>query len=138
MPFAGMTASARGWARCAEQTSRRLEQLDRVARRVFAQDLLTAGSGDDVVAEADALVLQLDDERAEVVHREDESIPAARLGLAAVRHGPRGRRPRAGQPERQIVARHDRHIRPELLPEREAEVLRIECDRSEEHTSELQ
>src|SRR5258706_13395866 len=95
----------------------RLEQLDHIARRILAEDLLAARTFDDVVAEFDALTAQVTDLCREIFHLENETIPATGFGLAPVGHGARGRGLRARDPQRQIAMGQDRHGGPELLAE---------------------
>ena len=59
-----------------------LEELDYVARRVLEEDLLSAGSGDDVVAEWDAGVPEPVHLGGEVAHDQVDPVPPARPGSA--------------------------------------------------------
>src|SRR4051812_27761151 len=70
-----------------------LEQLDEIARRVLEQNLLTAATGDDLVAEVRTGRVQLGDEALEIVDVELDTVPATRLWQGSVRHrlaGPTG------------------------------------------------
>src|SRR5207249_4235117 len=67
--------------------ARRLEQFDRIARRVVDQDLLAADAGDDLVAEFSARVAQGRDQPLEIGYFDREAIPATWLGPAPVGHG---------------------------------------------------
>src|SRR5215203_2086972 len=72
-----------------------LEELDRVARGVFEQDLPAAGAADDVVAERQAGGPQPLDLGRDVVDDEVDAVPASRLRGAAVWHRAAGRALRA-------------------------------------------
>ena len=50
-------------------------------------DLLAAGTGFKVVAETDALVFEFGDARGQVLHVEDDAVPAAGFLVAAVGEG---------------------------------------------------
>lgn len=63
-----------------------LEQLDRVAGRVFDQDLLAANPGHDLVAEMRSGAAQPLHQRIQVIDLQREAVPAAGLLLGAVRH----------------------------------------------------
>ena len=59
---------------------RRLEQLDRVARRVLDEDLLAADAGDDLVAKPRPAIPQLRDQRLEVADIEAEVARLRKAG----------------------------------------------------------
>src|SRR5262245_32262975 len=107
---------------------RRLEQLHHVPRRVLAENLLAAGTRDDLVAERDASRAQVGDGLRDIAHLDDEAIPAAGFRLAAIRHRARGGRAGPRDPQCESIAREDRDVRAELLLHREAEMLRVERD----------
>src|SRR3954469_1242284 len=75
----GRTTATISSPRCGDGARRSdaggLEQLDQVARRVLDEDLLAAGSADDLVAERDALGLQPFDLTREVVKDEVDPVP---------------------------------------------------------------
>ena len=60
----------------------RLEQLDQVARRVLDEDLLPAGTGDDVVAERHAFGPQAGDLGVQVGRKEVNPVPPPGPGRA--------------------------------------------------------
>src|SRR5918996_1614056 len=106
--------------------TRRLEELDRVAGGIFEQDLLPSRAGDDVVAEVHPFGSETLDLGRDVVHHELESVPAARLRLAAVRHGPPGRAGRAAEQQSQVAPEDVSEGRYRVGAEGEAEALRVE------------
>jgi hypothetical protein len=63
-----------------------LEQLNGIAGRILEQDLLSANSLNNFVAETDAALSEQLDSVGDVVHLYDESVPSAWFGLRAVRH----------------------------------------------------
>src|SRR5262245_27001474 len=117
-------------ARYSEATSPlpRLKQFHHVSRRVLAQYLLPARTGDDVIAKLRANAPHLVDQFRKILRLDDEPVPAAGLGLAAVRHRTRGRGARPRDPQSEIIAREDRDVRAELLLHRKAEPLCVERD----------
>src|SRR5437588_3971680 len=105
------------------------EQLDRVAGRVLDQHLAAARPGDRLVAEGGTGGTQPLDRGVEILDLDDQPVPAARLGAAAIRHRTGRGGQRAGEPESQVVALDDGHGRavPLLFPE--AELVDVEGDR---------
>jgi uroporphyrinogen III methyltransferase/synthase len=67
-----------------------LKELDGVARGVVEHDLGAAGTPDDLVPEPEPRAAKALDFGSDVVHHELDTVPPARLGLAAVGHGPSG------------------------------------------------
>src|SRR5690242_11873257 len=65
----------------------RLEQFHRVSRWIVQQDLLSTGSGRDVVAEFDAGLAKSGDLAGQIVGLQDDAVPTARLRLATIGHG---------------------------------------------------
>src|SRR5690349_17182519 len=108
-----------------------LEQLDRVTRGVFDQDLLAADAGDDVVAEADAGLAQTLDGRLDVGHLEREAVPAAGLGHRPVGHRRAAARAAAGgaQDEPQVAVGEHRERRRRAHDLLEPELAAVEGDR---------
>src|ERR671919_335019 len=90
---------------------------------------LRAGSasraGDDVVAEVHPFGSETLDLGSDVVHNELDSVPAARLRLAAVRHGPPGRAGRAAEQQSQVAPEDVSEDRYRVGAEGEAEALRV-------------
>src|SRR3954451_20474312 len=105
-----------------------LEELDRIACGVVYEDLLPAGAGDDVVAEAEPRLAEPRDLALDVVDDQVDPVPAAWLRDTAVGHGAAGgaRRPAQQQPQRPAhdVGERRRVARAQLKPE----VLRVEAD----------
>lgn len=64
-----------------------LEELDGVAVRVFDLDLPASGAGLHLVAEGNSGCLELLDGGGKIFDLEEDSVPAAGLLRAAVRHG---------------------------------------------------
>ena len=64
----------------------RLEELDRVARRVVEQNLAAAPPNDDVVTEASPSLPERLDVALEVCDLDLETIPAPGLGTTAIKH----------------------------------------------------
>jgi hypothetical protein len=64
----------------------RLEQLDRIARRVLEQDLPDAHAGDELVAEAGALGTQLVDGGGKARDLQGDPVPASGFRQRAVGH----------------------------------------------------
>src|SRR5215208_1042988 len=108
----------------------RLEKLDRVARRVVEDDLRPSRSGDDVAAERYAGTAQAIDLRLDVLDDQMDPVPAAGTRLAAVRHRPPSRARRPAQQQPQGAAAHVREVRRRARDQAEAEVARVERDRS--------
>ena len=88
----------------------RLEQLDWVAARILDQDLLAADAGDDVVAEAGAVLAQIGDDRVDVGDLELKAIPSAGRRHRAVGHGltTTGPAARGAENEPEVAAREHR------------------------------
>jgi hypothetical protein len=89
--------------------ARRLEQFDRIACRVVEQDLPSAHTGDDVVAEVGSRLAQRLDFACKVVDLELYAVPSAWLGLATIGHGLGGSPGTGGrvQEEAEIASRYD-------------------------------
>ena len=68
--------------------ARRLEQLDRVAVRIFELDLLAAGADFDLVAKAQPSLPQCLHLRGKVHHLEHHAVPSTRFLGSAVGQGP--------------------------------------------------
>src|ERR1044072_4114062 len=103
-----------------------LEQLDGISVRVLDLDLLAAGSGLHVVAEAQALLRQGADERRQVGHAQNEAVPSARLLPLSVRHGSGTGRPRAAEEDLEAVEGDAGEGRQLLVHQPEPEMLRVE------------
>src|SRR5215213_4012349 len=108
----------------------RLEELDRVARRVLEQNLAAAPPRDDVVTEASPSLPQRLDLALEVCDLDLETIPAPGLGTAAIRHR-LARATHAGLIEQQpqVASRKHHKARPELHLDVEAQMPDVEGDR---------
>src|SRR5262249_52756500 len=105
-----------------------LEELDRVPRRGVEDDLLAAGAGDDLVAEAETGVTQPVHLGGDVVHDELDAVPAPGLGATAIGHGPsRGARGPAEQ-EAEVAPGDVGERRGRAREEREAQVIGVEGD----------
>src|SRR5215813_10956778 len=104
----------------------RLEELDRISRRVFQQNLRSSGSGDDIVAETDPGTAEAGHLSFEVVDDKVDAVPTAGSGPPPVRHRPAGRARRPTQEEPQVAKRDVRKGRECLRNEREAEMRRVE------------
>src|SRR5262245_23449699 len=72
----------------------RLEQLNRIAVRIFHQNLLAAGTDFHLIAKAHCLILEFTNACGQVLHFKDYSVPSAGFLLTTVRRGPRAGRPR--------------------------------------------
>ena len=68
-----------------------MEDLDRVAGWVLNQDLRATYTDQRLVAEVSAAGSEVRHDRLDVFHLQDNAVPAARFGDAAVQHGLVGR-----------------------------------------------
>src|SRR5262245_10691329 len=111
--------------------NRRLEQLHRIPRRILDQDLLTAHTGDDVIAESHTSLAQSRDELREIVHLDRKAVPTARLWHSAVGHrsSAAALRIRHAEDQAQIAARQHRKRRRGMHVEMKAEMRRVKRDR---------
>ena len=71
----------------------RLEQLDRVAVRIFNLNLFAARTNLHLVSKTQTRLSQLTDARRQVLHLKQNAVPSAGLLLAAVRQWAGPRRP---------------------------------------------
>src|SRR5262245_55992352 len=111
--------------------SRWLEELDQIPGGIFQQDLPTARSLDEVVAELDSGLPEQLDFRLEPAAPDDQPIPATRFRPAAVRHG-LGATPRAlggTQHELKILPLENCKVGARLSRETEAQMPGVEADR---------
>jgi len=106
----------------------RLKKLHRIAVWVFHQDLLSPGANDDLIAETDVLLFQLSNTRGQVLHVEDEPIPATGFWAAPVRHGASTRTLGSTEPKGKVVSGNAGERRPGLLYKFEAETPGVESD----------
>src|SRR6266404_9707726 len=83
--------------------SGRLEQLDRIPRRIVEHDLRAAGAGHDFAAEADARRAEPLDLACDVVHEQVNAVPASRCWPASVWHGAGRRAGGATQEEVEVA-----------------------------------
>src|SRR5262245_15479813 len=107
-------------------TQRGLEELDDVAGGVLEQDLLAAGSLQDVVAEPGARVAQARDFGVDVVDDQVDAVPAAGARLGAVRHRPSRGAGRSAEQQPQVSACDVGEGGHEAGQDFEAEELRVE------------
>src|SRR5262249_48936234 len=117
-----------GAVRTARRSACRLEELDRVAGGILGQNLLAAGSADDLVPEADAVGAQQVDFVGDVVDDEVDAVPAAWLGLSSVGHRPAGGAGWAGEQQPKVAAQDPGERRAGIVAECEAEVAGVELD----------
>src|SRR5262245_3134029 len=106
-----------------------LEELDEVAGGVQEQDLLAAGSLDDVVAEPCTGVAEAGDFGIDVVDDEVDAVPAAGARLDAIRHRPPRGAGRSTQQQPQVAAGDVGESGKKARQDFEAEELRVEGDR---------
>src|SRR5687767_9389614 len=116
------------WRRSGLPSLVRLEQLDRVARRVLEQNLSASVAVHDLVAEPRSLALQPFNGVGQVGNLELDSVPAARTGRLPIRHGLAGAATatRSIQQQTKIAARHSCEARCWMHVELEAQQLRVE------------
>jgi hypothetical protein len=107
----------------------RLEELDDVTGGVQQENLLAAGSFNDVVAELGPGIAELDDLGVDVVDEEVDAVPATRSGLGAVGHRPSGRAGRTSEEQSEVASLYVGKGGREVSEELEAENLGVEGDR---------
>jgi len=90
------------------ETQCRLKEFNEISGRVYQQDLRSARSRDDVIAELDAGGAQACRFRRQVVDDEMYTIPTAGSGLCAVRHRSCRRTRRSAEQQSQRSAPHIR------------------------------
>src|SRR5262245_42489163 len=105
-----------------------LEEFDHVAGGVLEQDLLAAGSCEDVVAEPSTRVAEAGDFDIDVVDDEVDSVPAAGYRLGAIRHWPPRGAGRPAEQQPQVAARDVGESGNEARQNLEVEKLRVEGD----------
>ena len=81
----------------------RLEELDRIPGGVLDEDLGATRTSDDVVAEPQSRRPKAIHVRREVLDDQLNAVPAARLGLTPIGHGPAGRAGSAAEQEPQVA-----------------------------------
>src|SRR2546428_6252338 len=112
-----------------ESASGGLKELDRISRRIVEEDLLPAGSGDDLAAESHARRAKAHDLGLDVVDDEVDAVPAARAGPRAVRHRTSGGACWTAQQDAKWPADDVGESRSHVRAQGEPEVRRVEGDR---------
>ena len=105
-----------------------LEELYRVAGGVIEHCLRAAGTADDLVPEGDARCPKPRGLRVDVLDDEMDSIPAARLGLTAIGHGPPSGARFTTQMKHQVTAPNRAERRCVVGFDRKPEVCRVKGD----------
>src|SRR5262249_3411117 len=123
-------ARAQRAADSAEPSSRRFEQLDRVAVRIFNRNLAFAGTGLHLVSKAEAGALERGDTALEIRDAQHDAVPAAGLLTFTVRHRTRARCSGAAQQNVRIAERHTGERGKLLMVQRETELLGVEVHRA--------
>jgi antitoxin YefM len=95
----------------------------------LAKRLAPARPADDLVAEGNASRFQRCDQSVEVARLDDDPVPAARFGLAAVRHGSRRGGGGPGEPQGEVATPDDRHCGAVSLDQFKAEPFDVEIRR---------
>jgi hypothetical protein len=113
-----------------EALSSWLEELDRIAVRIFQLNLLTARTDLHRVAERQSGLFQPVNLCGEIGDLKDDAVPSARLLMASIWHGPGARRLRSAEQQLQIAERDSRECGKLLMFQREAKVLRVELHRA--------
>ena len=117
-------------SRYANRLSRGLEQLDGIAIGIFDLDLLAARPRLHVVPKMETGSLQRLDERWKIVDPKHDAVPSAGFLRLTVRHRARSGCSRTAEQNLRIAERNARERRELLVYEHEAEVGRVEGDRS--------
>src|SRR5262245_44999235 len=107
-------------------TSRGLEELNHVSGWIFEEDLRRAGTGHDVIAEADARALEPFDLACEVLDDELDAVPAPRTRTRSIGHGATGGTLGPAQEQAQLAAGDISEGGRRIGKGRESEVARIE------------
>jgi hypothetical protein len=108
---------------------RRLVQLDRVGVRIVEQDLPTTRAGLDRVTKMRMRFLERADRSVEILHVQDDAIPASRPLLGTVAHGTAARGVGTAEKKIQIAARDDKHGA-SALHQTESKLVRVEAQRA--------
>lgn len=108
----------------------RLEELDRIPGWIVDEDLLAAGSGDNLVAERQPRGTEPFYLGGNVVDEQVDAVPPARFRLTSVRHRPGGGALRPAEEQAQIPSQNIGEGRRLVRLQREAEMTRVEGDRS--------
>src|SRR5688572_18936553 len=103
----------------------RLEQLDRIAVRVFQLDLPAARPFFQLVAQTQAALLDLSDDLRQLLDAKDYAVPAAGLLAAAIRQRPRARCTGTAQQQMQAAERHVGKRRELLMLQLETQLLDV-------------
>src|SRR6516225_9567104 len=91
-------APGRGFSRCLRLINdEQLEQLNRIAVRIFNLNLFAAGAYLHFISKTQTGLFQVSDARRQILHVKEYTVPSAGLLLTAIRHWSGPRCPRTAQ-----------------------------------------